>query len=354
MFGHTAVRIDDSFTYKGIEAVLLENSFVRIMVLPGKGGDILELRDKRTDVNVLWQADHDWQVPGDGPIPQLDPNAAHDYYPGGWQLHLPLAGYTDDFDGTPYSLHGESALIPWEASIIEEETTVTLQLETDLVRYPLSVERSLTLGADEPTLEIEEEITNEAAVEVPYIWQQHIALGPPLIGPDATLYIPANSGRTEEYGSTHQNNRLAGGEQFEWPRALGVDGDTVDLRKFPPHDATINDMVYALDLRDGKYNVVNDEIDLSFEFTFPIDPFECVWYWQPLGGASHYPFWNQNYNVGIEPTTAYPSGDLPGAQQENGMLKMIQPGETLSAAFTATVDSANAVGRVRGKPARAR
>lgn len=338
-----AVRIDDSFSYKGIDAVFLENARVRLLVLPGKGGDVLEFRDKQTDVNVLWQADHDWRVPGDGEIPVLDPNAAHDFYPGGWQLHLPLAGYTDDFDGTPYSLHGESALIPWDATVArDDEEVVTLRLETDLIRYPLSVVRELTLHADEPTLEIEETVANESDVAVPYVWQQHVALGPPLVGPDATLDIPAESGLTGEYAADHENNRLAGGESFEWPLAPSRDGGEVDLRMFPPRDATIDDIAYATDLRKGRYSVVNDSIDLGFAFEFPTDPFECVWYWQPLGGAAYYPFWNRNYSVGIEPTTAYPADDLPEAQRENGTLKTLGPRESRSESFRATVDSAAA------------
>lgn len=350
MFGHEGVRIDNSFTYRGVDAVFLENGFVRLMVVPGKGGDILEFRDKRTDVDVLWQADHDWQIPGDGPIPNLDPNAAHDFYPGGWQLHLPLAGYTDDFDGTPYSLHGESALIPWDATVgRDDDEAVTLQLEADLIRYPFHVDRRLTLRADEPTLHVEETITNGGEVEVPYVWQQHVALGPPLIGPDAKLDIPAESGHTAAYGPDQRNGRLAGDESFEWPMAPGRDGGEVNLCEFPPHDATVDDLAYALDLQEGRYSVVNDTIDLGFEFRFPTDPFECIWYWQPLGGASYYPFWNRNYNVGIEPTTAYPAGDLPAAQRENGTLKTLGPGETLSESFAATVDAAAAFDTEAGR-----
>lgn len=48
----------DDFAYRGIGTVFLENEHLRIMVLPGKGGDILEFRDKRADVDVLWHADH--------------------------------------------------------------------------------------------------------------------------------------------------------------------------------------------------------------------------------------------------------------------------------------------------------
>jgi hypothetical protein len=333
----THLRIDDSFTYRGIEAVYLENRHLRVLVLPGKGGDILELRDKRTDVDVLWQADHDWQQPGDSPVPVRTADAFHDYYPGGWQLHVPVAGTTDDFDGTPYGLHGESALVPWDATVERSADAVSLRLATDLVRYPFRLERHLTLGADEPRLVVDETVENEGGVAVPYIWQQHLALGPPLVGPDARLAMPARTGVVDEYGADHVNNRLDGGSRFDWPSAPGVDGGTVDLTSFPPRDATVHDVAYATELTDGRYVVTNDACDLAFEFTFPVDRFETVWYWQAFGGHTGYPFWGRNYNAGLEPTTAYPAGNVPEAQRENGTLKRLEPGERMSGTFEATV-----------------
>ncbi|AGN01248.1 aldose 1-epimerase [Salinarchaeum sp. Harcht-Bsk1] len=337
MAAGTHLRVDDAYAYRGIDAVLLENRHLQLLVLSGKGGDVLEFRDKRTDVDVLWHADHDWQAPGDGRLPITEPDAYHDHYPGGWQLHLPMAGETDDFDGTPYGLHGESALLAWDATSERREEAVTLHLETDLLRYPFAIERDLTLRRDEPTLFVEETVTNEGGVAVPFVWQQHLALGPPLVGPDARLELPAETGHVEDYGDGHENARLAGGERFAWPDAPGADGETVDLREFPPYDATIHDLAYATDLREGRYAVSNEEIDLRFEFSFPLDPFEHVWYWQPFGGHAAYPYWNRNYNVGLEPTSAYPAGDVPDAQRANGTLDHLAPGEERSASYEATV-----------------
>lgn len=351
-----ALRIDDAYTYEGIDAVFVENRHLRIMILPGKGGDILEFRDKRTDVDVLWHAEHNWQPPDSRTVPSVGPTTWLDHYPGGWQLNLPLAGFTDDFGGTPYGLHGESALIPWESTTVADDESVTLELRTELVRYPFAVERTLTLPRDEPILEIEESVTNLGGVDLEYVWQQHIALGRPLIGPSARLDVPAGSGVVEAYGPEHENARLESGSTFEWPHAPGVDGETVDLREFPPEDSTIHDVAYATDLSDGWYAVTNTDLDLGFGFTFPTDPFECVWYWQPLGGHAESPYWNRNYNVGLEPTTAYPAGDVPDAQRENGTIETLAAGETLEAQFVArtyhgvdSVESIDADGTVHSR-----
>jgi galactose mutarotase-like enzyme len=334
----------DGFTYRGIDTVFLENERLRVMVLPGKGGDILEFRDKASDVDVLWHADHNWQPPGDRVVPSLDATTWHDHYPGGWQVNLPVAGYTEGFGDAPYGLHGESALLPFEYTCTETDDEVRLSLSTTLVRYPFSIERSLTLPADEPRLRVDETVTNTGGRAVPYIWQHHLALGRPLIGPDATLSIPAATGVVEEYGPDHENARLASGETFDWPTAPAADGGTVDMRRFPPEDATIHDVVYATELTDGRYEVTNPTVDVTFGITFPTDPFECVWYWQPFNGYAESPYYNRNYTVGLEPTTAYPSADIPEAQEATGTLKTLEAGESISTTVEAGTAPADGTG----------
>lgn len=330
-------RIDDAYTYHGIDAVFLENDALRILVLPGKGGDILEFRDKRTDVDVLYHTNHNWAAVESRRLADVDGTSWHDHYPGGWQVNLPVAGYTQDFDGTPYGLHGESALLPWDTRIVQaDETAVALELSLDFVRYPFTYERTLTLPAGDATLQVDESITNTGRVPVEYIWQQHLALGAPLLDPAATLTIPAARGVVEEYADTHRNARLAGGATFDWPIAPGADGEPVDLGVIPPTDVTTHDIAFATELDAGWYSLVNPDLDLGFGFSFPTDPFECVWYWQAYHGVDTSPYFGRNYNAGLEPTTAYPSKNVPEAQRESDTLKSLGPGETITASFAAT------------------
>lgn len=339
-------RALDDFAFRGIDTVFLENEHLRIMVLPGKGGDILEFRDKRADVDVLWHADHNWQPPGDRTVPSLDATTWHDHYPGGWQVNLPVAGYTEGFGDAPYGLHGESSLVEFDSRIDRGDEVVALELEADLVRYPFHIERRLSLPSDEPTLRIEESVTNTGGRSVPYIWQHHIALGRPLVGPDARLDIPTETGIVDDYEADRTTNRLQGGSTFEWPEAPGDDGGTVDLSKFPATDSTIHDVTYATELDAGWFAATNSEIDLGFSFSFPTDPFESIWYWQAFGGYRESPYYNRNYTAGLEPTTAYPSGGIPEQQAETGTLKELEAGETKTATFSAS--TYHGVDRVEG------
>ncbi|WEL16827.1 Uncharacterized protein SVXHr_0648 [Halorhabdus sp. SVX81] len=331
-------RISTDYAYRGIDASVLENRHLRVMVLQGKGGDILEFRDKRTDVDVLWHADHEWSPPPSvlqGAEPSWD-----EHYPGGWQVNLPVAAGPLEFPGGTYEHHGETALVPWEASIArDDETAVTLELTTDLRQYPFSITRELTLPADAARLEIQESVTNEGAFELEYAWQQHLTLGQPLIGPQAHLDVPAEKGYVEDYDPGNEYNRLESGATFEWPNAPGADGGTVDLETFPPTDARHNDMAYLRGFEEGWYAVTNPELDLGFGIHWPADVFESLWYWQPFGGVEAAPFWGRNYTAGLEPTTSHPGHSYPGAQRENGTMKTLGPGETVEASFVATTFS---------------
>jgi len=332
-------RVSIDFEYRGIEAALLENEHLRITLLPGKGGDILEFRDKKADVDVLWHAEHNWLSPGETSVPESGDGNWMRYYPGGWQLNLPLAGWGGTVSGTSYAAHGESALLAWDVEVLTDTAEeVSIGLSVELSEYPLSVERQLTLSSGRAALQISESITNEGAVPVEYIWQHHVTLGAPLLGPDARLDIPAETGQVDpSYGDNDvfENGRLASGERFDWPDAPLAEGGVTDLREIPPQEARLHDQAYALDLEDGWYGLTNPDLDLGFGLRFPTDPFEAVWYWQALGGYENAPLYGRNYNVGIEPTSAFPAGSVPEAQRENGTMKTVDPGESVSADLTA-------------------
>jgi galactose mutarotase-like enzyme len=354
MHGH-GPRVATDYAYRGIDCAFLENRHLRVEILTGKGGDVVAFRDKRADVNVLWEAPHNWQPPADRYVPAAAPTTWNDHYPSGWQVNLPMAGGPFEFPGNAYGLHGESALLPWEAEVRrDDDEAVTLRLETELVRYPFRAERELTLEAGEPTLRVSEAITNKGGVDLEYTWQQHVALGVPLLSGSARIDAPARTGVQPPYGDAMPNARLAGDTEYEWPDAPGADGGTVDLSAVPPRDSELHDQSFLTDLEAGWYAVTNPDLDLGFAFAFPTDPFECLWYWQAYGGYHESPFFDRTYNCGLEPTTAYP-GD-PDAQRANGTLKTLAPGETVRAEFAATtyrgldrVDAVERDGTVRGR-----
>lgn len=326
--------ITDEYERKGIRTVFLENDALRVEVLAGKGGDVTEIRDKRTDVNVLFEAPHEWRPLRDGPVGAPNGEFAYlDHYPGGWQDVLPGAGGpSTGSGGAPLALHGETPVIPWEHKIVEDSAErVAVELSADLTRYPFSVTRELSLAAGESTLRVDETVENRGEVAVDYSWLQHIALGEPLLGPEATLDVPCD--RVLVDPEQPANSRLPAGEEFAWPTCDLADGTgETDLRELPPKTDRVHQLVALTDLHEGRYTVTNSDLDLGVTVEFPHDLYEYLWYWQAFGGFEDAPFFGRNYNAGLEPCTSIPNAGLEDAI-ENGTARRLAPGETVEASI---------------------
>lgn len=331
-------RLLTEYQRKDLDLVVLENRSLRIEILAGKGGDITEIRDKRTDSNILFEAPHEWRPPSQGPLGAPDDHFQFlDHYPGGWQDVLPGAGGPSTVHGAPLSLHGEAALVPWAVTVVENTPEcVAVSLETSLTRYPLEVSREVSLEAGKSTLRVNESVTNRGEVPVDYSWLQHIALGEPLIAPSAALSVPCDTVLVDP-DHEHPNARLPAGETFDWP-ICEFDDQSIDLRKFPPKQERVHDLVALTDLSDGRYAVENPDLDLKVEVKFPEQLFEYLWYWQPLGGFVEAPFYGRNYNVGLEPSTSIPNAGLSEAI-EGGSAETLEPGSAEDASFEISTQS---------------
>lgn len=325
--------VTDEYQRRGIDVVFLENDYLRVEILAGKGSDITEITDKRTDTNVLFEAPHEWRVPANGPVGAPDGTFSFlDYYPGGWQTVLPAAGGPTTATGAPLALHGESSLISWETEITNDtEAEVAVEFTASLTRYPFTIEREVSLTAGSSALTITEEVTNEGAVTVPYSWLQHIALGEPLVAPEAKLEAPCKTVLVDP-DQTAETARLPPGETYEWPICETDDGP-IDLRQFPPRSERVHDLVALADLTDGYYTVSNPDLDLGVTVSFPESLYNYLWYWQPLGGFEEAPFFGRNYNVGLEPCTSIPNAGLEHAV-ENGTAESLKSGETQRSTVT--------------------
>lgn len=322
----THLRVTDEYTRRGIETVFLENERLRIEILSGKGGDITEIRDKRTDVNVLLEAPVEWRPPMDGMVGAPDAIAAfEDHYPGGWQSLLPNGGGPAANAGATLAQHGESSIVPWDVDVQEGTDAVSVELTTDLTRYPFHLEREVQLEADDPTVSITERVTNEGSIPLEYSWVQHVALGEPLVAPAAELEVPCEAVRSDP-DHEHPNSRIPPDERFEWP--VWEEGE-VDLKSFPDRDEQVFDLLAFEGLTEGRYTVSNPELDLGVTVEFDQELYEYIWYWGAFGGHVESPFFGRNYNVGLEPATSIPTIGGLDAAIENDTANVIEPGETV-------------------------
>ena len=325
--------VTDEYTRRGIDAVFLENDHLRVEILAGKGGDVTEVRDKRTDVNVLLECPHEWRAPANGIVGAPDAAFAFmDHYPGGWNGVLPAAGGATERHGATLALHGESTLIPFDATPFEENDRAGVRLSAELTRYPLRIERELSLDAGESRLRWDEAVTNTGAVRVDYSWLQHVALDEPLVDPAACLEIDCERVLTDP-DHDPETRRLPRDATFSYPTCETDDG-VIDLREFPSRDEAVHDLAAFAELNEGRYTVTNPDLDLATTVEFDEGLYEYVWYWGAFGGFEAAPYFGRNYNVGLEPCTSVPTMAGLEGQIEAGTANRLDPDETVETTLT--------------------
>jgi hypothetical protein len=217
--------------YHGRRAGLLENEYLRVLVLEG-GGHIAAIIDKESGINPLW-------VP---PWPSVEPSAfdaTHEavYGPApdgpllagimGHNLCLDIfGGPSDEEAAAGMTAHGDASVIPYDIT----ESSDRLAMRALLPLAQLRFERQIELH--ERAVSVREIIRSLCAFDRPIGWTQHVTLGPPFL----------ERGRTEFRASATRSlsfetdfgvaDYLVRGAMFEWPHAPRRDGGAADLRVF--------------------------------------------------------------------------------------------------------------------------
>jgi hypothetical protein len=302
---------------------VLDNDVLRVVVLPGKGGEIWELRHVPTDAQLLWHAP--WEL---RPGPHVEPGSEFDdWYAGGWQDLLPNGDTACEVDGVRHSFHGESWALPWSCAAHDG----TLELSASLTTVPLRVTKTLSL--DRATLRIEERVDNEGDRPVRFAWGHHPAFGGDLLDDGCVIDLPGGTIETLP-DAVDATSRLASGARSAWPYARGRDGDDVDLRGVPGPDARTHDLALVTDLADGWCVLRNPGRRLGLALKFPRDVFPWLWIWQAFGGATVAPFDQRVYTLALEPWTSPPSLARAVAR---GQAAVLEAGASLAATVEATV-----------------
>lgn len=324
---HTfGARADDSWTYRGIETAVVENEWLRAVVLTGKGGDVCSLSFKPTDTEFMWR------TPNGVPGPRF-PNAPatgdgdalwFDHYEGGWQSVFPNGGDPSSFAGAQLGLHAESSALPWDCVVSAEgpdhaEVTLTVRL----VRTPITAQRTIGLHAGSPVLRVRETLVNTGTDELPISYGQHITFGAPFLSEHCRIDLPGGEVRTHPV-SWSPGNRLAAGSRAPWPHAPLMDGTLTQLDTIPAPGSGIEDLVYIDEVEDGWYAVTNREMGVGLAVRYPAALYRHLWYWQVFNGPFRYPWWGQTYNIGLEPFTSATNRGIEAAIQDGSAL-MLKP-----------------------------
>lgn len=299
-------RVHES-TYAGLDAVVVENAALRVTLLTGKGGDLVELLYKPRDLDFAWLA------PGGVRDPRTLAHAGDAFmesYAGGWQDILPSAGTPSEHAGASYGQHGESSLVPWDCAIVEDtEPRVTVRLTVALRKSPLRLVKDVTLGTG-AQLEVASTLINESDQPVELMWLMHLVYGRPFLRSSCRVELPDG--------------------------VRVVAGDRLDAAVVPQPGQPSRIAYLGRFGDEGAYAIRDPERGLGLAVHWDARVMPYLWVWHEAGADAGAPWWGRAHVLGLEPCTSHPTAGLAEAVR-NGTALTLAPRERRPFALTAAV-----------------
>jgi len=311
----------------GLRAVVLENERLRVTLLADKGTDLVELNDKRRDLDYVWLAPNGVRAAPDLAGGAPDAVAAFlDTYPGGWQEVLPNGGAPSRHRGAEWAQHASVSTVPWDYRIVADSAEeVAVAFTVAVPRTPLRLTKTVRLAAGDTAVEFDEELVNEAPVTVEAMWGHHITFGAPFLRPGCRVRLPDGVTVIPHETPIHPSGarRVAPGGPYPWPVVPAADGGTTDLSVIGEPGGP-SDIVYLAGA--SWYEVVDPQRRCGLRVHWDASVLPYLWLWQELGATTDYPWWGRAYVVGLEPFSSYPTDGLARAV-ENGTALRLAAGE---------------------------
>ena len=325
---HYGARVHD-YTAQGYRTLALENASVRVEVLADKGSDIVSFLHKPSDTDFMWHRAGGLRAAPLESVPRgTDEFVFVDLYEGGWQECFPNGGQSVVYKGAVLPFHGELLAAPFAVEVLEDTPeVVSVRLSAETMRTPFRLEKTLTLRADRPVLEIDERLSNLADEAMDVMWGHHPAVGPPFLDDSCRIDLPPCRGTTDR-SAPWPSSELAFQVPFDWPLAPRQDGGRRDLSLVLGMDSRTADWVRFSGFAEGWYGITSGRRRVGFGLRWDASLFPHLWFWHVFGGMPGYPWYGRNYNFALEPWTSYPDGGLTRAI-ENGSALRIGPLETI-------------------------
>lgn len=324
--------INDKWTYNNMKVIFIENEFLKIGILAGRGSDIFELIYKPVGVDLMLRLDKDILNPGEMFSQMRDtPNQFEDYYYGGWQEILPNSPAMN-YRGVSLGQHGEVSLIPWDYAILNQSVDeVSLKLWVRPLRYPILIEKTLTLKKGSTKLQIDETLTNESDTELHLMWGHHIAFGLPFLKEGAKIKTSATKFLAEKSMPDHRIFKH--GLVQNWPLVDTIDNKKIDASRIVKLGTDkFSDLSYLNDfMADAFYSITSDVMTFSIHFDKKV--FKSIWYWQERYATQDAPWWGKAYAIALEPWTNNWTEKPTLATIEKDWLKL-EPRQVLQTTLT--------------------
>ena len=306
----TSPRLSTEWSPAGQQAVILANAETRVVVLPGLGGKIISVVDKRVDAELLWRNE---RIPV---RPAAFGSGYDDQFLGGWDELYPN-DEPEELAGEPVPDHGELWAVPWNWSTGSAVDQVWLELTVRGAVTGTEVTKRLTLGVG-PELVADYRITNPGRVDQPFLWKSHVAVE---LRPDTMIDLAAGDVLMHEFGSPRVRPT---GDSFTWPWVSGH-----DLRTLP--DTTrrgVSEFLLATTLERGECGVRHPSTGTGLRLSWDRADLPSCWLFASYGGG-----WRGLDVLVLEPCTGFPLSVNDGV--EAGTHQILPAGATKSWQLTA-------------------
>jgi urease beta subunit len=291
------VRIDARWTFLGFEAVILENRYVKVTILPELGGKIWSIVAKERDREMLWHN------------PRMPPRAAHygapydNWFSGGWDEVFPN-DLPVTIGDTAYADHGEVWSMPASWTCTQQtDDVVSVTLTSRGVAIDTRLSKTVTLHRDAREIAISYDIANLGSRPIDVHWKLHPALP---VEPGSRLHLPA--------GTVVIDEEFGCGEPT--PGTL------------PAPDTGKSYFEYRIGIADGRCGVTYAD-GIGFGLAFDPNVLTSVWTFATFSG------WRDLQTVILEPCTGW-FASLERAIAEDAALRL-EPGQTVQSDVTAHI-----------------
>ncbi len=330
-----AATASDQWTLRGFTAVVLENSRLRVTVLPEHGAKVWEFSSKRAGRDLLY---HHPRFDVRPPVFGVN---VDDWWTGGIDEVAPT-GHACVIGGENLPFLGEFWSQPWRYEVEDPGPDVArVHLSAGGIITPLRIDRWMELRPDEPFVRSRHRLTNVGYEPFDFMWGIHPGLA---VRPGSRIQAPAEQALYEGGSGVDTPD----GTWYTWPELPQGGGGTLDLSVARPPEPPAVEQHFLTRLRAGWLAVTDPESRSGFAMAFDKEIFPVVWLWSVYGG------WRGIYTAAFEAWTAHP-GRLDKVI-EAGRQRRLEPGETLETevrfiAFEGlrSVSDVSADGRVSGE-----
>lgn len=316
----------------GMETLTLESDTLSVVVLLGKGADILSIVDRASGVDPLLRAPWGVRDPRLG-LPVGSPLVQWiERYPGGWQELLPNFGPPCTHGGIEHTMHGEAAVMPWRAEVVaEDDDAVEVLLEIELLLTPLRLERRMRLERGQRVIALRERLSNAGSTEVDFIWGHHPAMGAPFLSPACRLDVGARELAVDaDYTSAFLP--LEPGSRVAWEGPIQQ-----ELSELPVAGVRRDMVAYFLGFDQGWWAVTNRQLRVGFGLSWDASTFPFACFWHELGASDGFPWFGRGYALALEPVSSWPASGIAAVSGTTGTQRSIGPGESIETELWATI-----------------